>query len=290
MKKGLALIMSIIIMIATSVQYTFAAESNSQNLKGYAYNLYTFDGQGNFDCTVYNETDEIRLVFSYDLQQYDITYTQNQEGVYESFFSVGNTPYYSVLNFNNDSFTGIVRDVSEIVSTQTNQFGFIIAPQQMLSEYTDALNIAKQSEQFSDAIQKNRNIAAGTGLTYVNPNARNALYVYVEAWGKLQFGEVWGDVTYASSGLYKTCTVTQYNVVQGIFGDGAQLRQFSSSGASRTLWSTPVPVPKGLQSVNQAYHIPYNYTGTLEVSVTGFYDIYGVPVPLGWIYADGVYF
>lgn len=278
-----------VLLITTFLTFnimSFASPVKTTTMYGYSYNLYTLEVEGTLrDVSTVHDQNSIILGFTYDNSTYNITYTQNANLQFESNFMHNGKNFYSLISTNGNEYVGMVRDISETANPSTLQFGFIISDsEQQAKLYSDCLEDAAQTETLKEKVEHNKEILSDDRPT-VNMATRTVKKVGCYSYGNYTFGEVWADLT--MTGSYKSAKITQYNIVIGVRGDGCYLRQYNNNGYNQYLWSTPVNPPRGLQYVNSTYHIPWEYSGALDVTITGLYDIYKVPLPVPVIFADG---
>ena len=288
MKKFMAMLLSMCMVLSISFS-CFANEINTTSHVGYAYNLYTLEEMSNLDNISIDKTDDVLLLsFIYNQEIYDISFQKAANSNYESYFSHNGKSFYSVIRESNDLYTGLIRDITEIANPETLQFGVIISnSSSKLNTYSNNIKNASISGNLKNRVQHNKEIISGQRQD-LNISNRAVQHVGVYGWNSTSFAEMWANLS--MTGSYKSATITQYNIVTGAVGDGCYLRQYNNSGYNAYLWSSPVSPPRGVQYVNSTYHIPWNYMGALDVTVSSWYDIYGVPVPLPIIYADGYNF
>ena len=289
-KKIVIMAMTLTLFLSETIN-VFAYNTTNVNYSGYAYNLYTITEKATLKNIHVKAADTVTITFTYNDTLYNRTYNKNENGQFESMFNLKGKKYYSMLQVNNNEYSGIVRDVTQVANTDTEQFGFIITNNNSkLNSYKKALTESVQTGELKSLKINNSIVLSQKALSTVSAITTRSMYnVKAAVYAPLNtsFGEVWGYVSGTPN--YKTCRVVQYNILIGVWGDGASLRE-CGTGYSKTLWSTPVRVPRGLQSVEKTYNVSYNYTGCLDVTVTGLYDIYKVPLPIPVIYADGVNF
>lgn len=297
MKKRIGAMFLCLIMFILCSMESFAQEtdifresvlSEDGTTSGYAYNLYTLEYMGELKNVHFSyDMSKITLNFKYDSQNYDIEYQLKDTGIFEDTFVLNSSSYYSISNANATSIIGLVRDVSNVVSPDTNQFGFVVSKSD-----NELLEIQKEMEinrtgKAKSIIDNNKRVISKEELPLaIQP--RSGVYVSVFAPFNDSFGEMWANLSMVASS--KNVTITQYNILTSTPGDGCYLRQYNSSGYNVALWSTPVFPPRGLQTVNRSYSIPWEYSGSLDVTVTGYYDLYGVLLAYPQIYADDYIF
>lgn len=288
MKKFLSVLLISSMVFIVSVIPVLAENDDSlqKQLAGYTYDLYFLETEKDINDIIVSEKNEIlTLEFLKDNEKYHIDYKKGEQFQYEAYFKMGSESYYSFINSNGSEYVGLIRQIDDVVGFETKQFGFVLSnDEEEVNKYEKLFKTATHSE-LANVVEHNASIKRKAVPLAVASGIHK-----VEAYAPFDdpFAQVWGDISGTAN--YKTCKITKYNILIGVIGDGCHLREFNNSGYSRTLWSTPVSPPRGVQTVNKTYNISYSYSASLEVSVSGFYDIYGVPVPLPLIWADSYVF
>lgn len=112
-------------------------------------------------------------------------------------------------------------------------------------------------------------------------------HVYTESFLGKSFAEIWADRTYPDSSGNRYYTVTHYNTKIGLPGDGCSLAKVNTNDY-QTLYRSPTNPPLGLQEVNKTYKVDSSHSAQLDVSVTGFYDVYGTKLIYPLIFANNL--
>ena len=199
---------------------------------------------------------------------------------YESF----GTNSYCLCMYNEGIVSGMLRVFSDKDSFPMHSVAFIASEDQNIIDY------------LSDAICKRQLVDTSTIYLFHDTMQDRSSILHASLFASLgnHFAEFWTAVDFNAS--ERVTTVTQYNINTNIIGDGCYLRKRDiSTEYVYTLWATPTLPPQGLQTVsNETHFISYEYIGMMDVTVTGVVTInfpgQSIPIPIVWIYADGLEF
>lgn len=280
-KNKIFLLISIFLMNIIFTNLVFA--SDNSNYEGFSYNLYTLEEESKLEnISIVQDEEELLLNVTKDGFDYNITATKtNQKNTYETYLNINGKDYFFKILEKDNNFSGLLREIDYNKNLKDcEQFGFLISKDSVvLNTYSDSI---RQDKQLSTVIHKNINSLENNYSVASIPTGSK--HAYAESWLKRSFGEIWANTsTPTTSGRY--VTVTHYNIKIGVIGDRVDLRKYNTSTSS-TLYASPSSPPLGLQEVNKQYLIESNYSAAIEVSVTGLYDVNGLPLPVPMIFAD----
>ena len=277
---------SMCLVVLCVMLFAFFASAHGENmLTGVSYNPCTYeilDESFQVEITGNGENPIVSFLLFDDQVTIPLSQKQNgnpstaDEGTqYEGYFLSKEVEYYAwIIAFDDQYMTGLIR---EIDNEENLQIAFAASAD------------TSTKEQLTNALRNEYELTLEQEEASAGELALNAQTLHAAVFANIgdYFAEGWVNVDYNAN--EKIATVTMYNINTGIPGDGCYLRKYNEQNVVYTLWSSPNLPPQGLQYVqNATYHISWDYTGMLDVTVSGLKVIDNIPF-VG-VYGDDVKF
>ena len=275
---------------ALSSNLVFAV--NQDEYEGISYNLFNLEQVTplqNISVTI-NES-HISLCVTRDDITYNVIATKNSDEndsyIYDGSCYIGEVEYFCRIVNSNENLSGIIRELNpDKAISEVNQFGFLILRHDK-HQINNYLEQAKSDPGVSEIINGNQQVNISNSIQ--SRSATGKFHIFAQSAGSLTFGEIWANRSEVDTRGNRYYTVTHYNIKIGLPGDSCSLSQVSSTDRA-TLYRTPTFPSLGLQEVNKQYKIDASHSGQLDVTVTGLYDVNGIPLPVPMIFAKNLVF